>query len=213
MSNESEHEGTIAQRLQSLGNLKKQKKRTSSVPLKQFTLLDNNDERRLKLVGKNAMKNPTHVCNHCDTCHFFSWKGNSYDSNKAKNHLRECNEDGQNSILHQENETKIKKERAHLNLVENLNTCSTYAGAKDLKKEDCIERIAPIVQQMKVNHFSLPTYQDKALCSQAHYFLYSRGSPPFSQFQKPEFKTMLTNMIPTGLRWPIVTKAPILNSR
>ena len=127
--------------------------------------------------------------------------------------LRECNEDGQNSILHQENETKIKKERAHLNLVENLNTCSTYAGAKDLKKEDCIERIAPIVQQMKVNHFSLPTYQDKALCSQAHYFLYSRGSPPSSQFQEPEFKTMRINMIPTGPGWPIVTKAPILNSR
>ena len=88
--------------------------------------------------------------------------------------------------------------------MEKLNTCSTYAGATDLKKQECIERIAPIVQQMNINHFSLPTYQGKALCSQAHYFLHSRGSPPFSQFQEPEFKSMLTNMIPTGPGWPIV---------
>ena len=66
---------------------------------------------------------------------------------------------------------------------------------------------------MNVNHFSLPTYQDKALYSQAHYFLYNRGSPPFSQFQEPEFKAMLTNMIPTGPGWPVVKKVPILNSR
>ena len=61
----------IAQQLQALGNLKRPKKKTSSIPLLQFSLPENNDERRLTLVGENVVKNPTHICNHCNTFHFF----------------------------------------------------------------------------------------------------------------------------------------------
>lgn len=63
----------------------------------------------MKLVGKKKLKNQTHLCNiHCHNYHVFSWKVNSYDSNKAKNHIRECNEDDRNTILHQEHEAQIK---------------------------------------------------------------------------------------------------------
>ena len=103
--------------------------------LKYFKLLDKKDERRLKIVGRNYMKNSACTCNYCNTCHFFSWKGNSYDSNKAKNHLRECNKYGLNSTSNQESEAKIKKEKAYLDLVEKLSAYSTYTGTTDLKKK------------------------------------------------------------------------------
>ena len=87
MSNESECKGTNVQMLYSLGNLKQLKKKNALVPFTRFTLLDKDDERRRKLVGRNYIKNPAHTCNYCDTCHFFSKKVKYYDSNKAKNYI------------------------------------------------------------------------------------------------------------------------------
>ena len=48
-----------------------------------------------------------------------------------------------------------------------------------------------------LNSFHPPvSWEDKALCSQAHWFLYSSTHPSINRFQDDIFKTMLNDMIP-----------------
>ena len=115
--------------------------KTESAGLKLFRLLENNNERRLNLAVKKLFKNPTHVRSHCNSCNLFSWKGFSCDSNKAKTYLRECDKETKNSISHQENESNIKKETSHLDLIDKLSTSSMYTGTICIKKEDSLRHI------------------------------------------------------------------------
>ena len=52
------------------------------------------------------------------------------------------------------------------------------------------------------------SYHNRALCAQAHFFLYSKSSVPVSMFNDPLFKEMLKAMIPLSCK---VDKPPLLN--
>ena len=80
--------------------------------------------------------------------------------------------------------------------MDKLSACSALSRAKERR---CIKRIVPITEEMKINNFSLLTHQDKELFSQACYFLCSRWSPPFSQFNEPGFRSMFARMTLEGV--------------
>ena len=58
------------------------------------------------------------------------------------------------------------------------------------------------------NMLGTQSYHQKALCAQAHFFLYSKSSVPLSMFDDPLFKAMLKAMIPSSCQ---VDKSPLLN--
>ena len=53
-----------------------------------------------------------------------------------------------------------------------------------------------------------PSYADKALCKQAHWFIYSKACPPLSTFRDPKFLEMLAAMVPPDSNYK--GKPPIL---
>ena len=53
-----------------------------------------------------------------------------------------------------------------------------------------------------------PSYADKALCKQAHWFIYSKACPPISTFRDPKFLEMLAAMVPPDSNYK--GKPPIL---
>ena len=65
---------------------------------------------------------------------FLSWKKTSYDSNKAKEHLKNCNSGGRESIIEKLNESKMKTEEKHDNLVESVKKTDLYHHLEVMKK-------------------------------------------------------------------------------
>ena len=55
-----------------------------------------------------------------------------------------------------------------------------------------------------------PTYVEKALHTQAHWFIYAQMSPPFSALIDPEFREMLKSMVPEEPGYMKVKRKPIL---
>ena len=63
---------------------------------------------------------------------------------------------------------------------------SLYKGKVKVEQEENMT-IAPIMQENASEMFALPKYDDQALGSQAHWFIYSKLAPPFSQFDEGYF--------------------------
>jgi len=91
---------------------------------------------------------------------------------------------------------------AVVNLSEGKELKWTSPEAKKLKK----------MKQGDLNNLiDSQSYADRALCAQAHWFVYSAGSQPLSTFDDPNFKAMLHAMVPN--QGSSVEKPPVLNKR
>ena len=65
-----------------------------------------------------------------------------------------------------------------------------------------------IVNSTIRNMIDTQSYHNRALCTKANIFLYSKSSVPVSMFNNPLFKEMLKAMIPLSCK---VDKPPLLN--
>ena len=134
---------------------------------------------------------------------FLSWKKTSYDSNKAKEHLKNCNSGGRESIIEKLNESKMKTEEKHDNLVESVKKTDLYHHLEVMKKNTDQKLI---LNNTKIcnssdkgkQFFCVPSYYEKSWYAQAKHFLYCSMAPPFKMFCDPLFKNMLVAMIPNS---------------
>lgn len=108
----------------------------------------------------------THVCLHCNTILYLSWKKNSYNSNKACYHLSNfCNEAGKASIQDKLSLKEIAKDKNKKELLQKSERFANYMGAQDLVGDSGDQQtIAPIVQASIIGL----SYEDRALNAQAH---------------------------------------------
>ena len=178
--------------------------------MKKFHLLYKMDPRRLEI---NDKKNATHVCSFCNQCFSLEWRRRrdkdgsfmddpgkgSYDTTKALRHLhQDCTGGGQQcpEIIEYRNqlENREKKKKAET---------GSAGGQKGQGKKKKAKKQLSITSMLDPR-----TYRDKALCSQAHFFVYSEPPVPFSTFEDPVFQEMLTAMIPPNQE---VENPPILN--
>ena len=199
----------IDERLRQLGPVNHQSGTVRSVYLQQFTILKEDDERRLKHRddGEDDVIGYSHVCKHCHIVVTLRWKqkssgrsGGSYHSVGAQRHLEKCAHGGMNAIA---GAVAIKEEKAgvkHGLKIESIKAVHINNGFNELKKR----KLAPFVA---ANQQVLPTasYKDTALCAQAHWFIYLSANPSFEVFRDNHFKTMLRAMIPNGRDPPILT--------
>lgn len=170
------------ERFERLGPLKRYSSVVRSPYLKEFTLLRDDDLRclpTLKGVGEEDDIGFSHVCKHCHKAITLKWKkklseilGGSYHTVAAQRHLEKCVEGGKDAIAVT---TGVKEESVALKRarkVEVIKNAHLQAGYSELKKQKRLPLLAAGQQ-------TLPkaTYEMKALCAQAHWFIYSPGNP------------------------------------
>ena len=212
----------ILAKLQALPDVKRPTSSPRSPFMKKFSLLTKLDPRRLEIVDK---KNATHVCSLCNECVHFDWrrgtkKGRltdgfgSYDTTKALKHLTSsCSGGGKDcdEVLAYQLATERKQKRKIADLTVNLKKYHAGRGATEgeVGKGNASNKKAK--KQQNIQYMLNPqSYRDRALCAQAHFFLYSKSSIPLSMFKEPLFKEMLEAMIPPQCTME-AKNPPILN--
>ena len=201
---------TVVERLKALGAVKRATGKVNSAYFENIKLLEQFDQRRLTEVkGKNC----THYCTFCDEALVLTWKakdkgraGGHYISTQAQRHLISCEEGGKekygDACKKNEKNRVQKREFEKTGNMEQYHNTLAVDNAKKLKKED---------KPKRYTQGKLPgamSYQDKALCAQAHWFMYSSTVQSFEVFRSEEFKDMLQAMIPKN---ESKLKAPILD--
>ena len=195
---------TLAQ-LQALPDVKRPTTTLRSKFIKQFKLLNKLDPRQLELIDN---KNPTHVCSLCNECVHFDWRrgknngifgegfGGSYDTTKAIKHLsNSCS--GRGKDLQEVTAYKVSTEATKKRKVETVSGQLQQYHAERGAAEGEEESNKKPKRQQNIKHMMNPqSYRDRALCAQAHFFLYSKSSIPLAMFDDPLFKEMLEAMIP-----------------
>ena len=194
--------------LQALPAVNKPTAITRSPFIKKFTLLDDVDPRRLELV--DGKKNATHVCNYCNECVHFGWrtgmlKGKftpgfgTYDTTTAIRHLTLCTGGGKDceEIIANKVKSEASKKRKIDEVAVKLELYHAERGETEINEKKGKGNKRRKTQQMNIEYMMDPqSYRDRALCAQAHFFLYSKSSVPMSIFEDPLFKEMLKAMIP-----------------
>jgi len=184
--------------------------------MKKFLLLDKMDVRRLEIDKKK--NNVTHVCSFCNICFNISWRKyiviglegkGAYDTTKVLRHLKsECTGGGKDcpEILELVAKEIAGKKRKTEQLSKHL---KDYHAAEGQRLEQSPEGRKKVKKQSDIRGLDTQSYHDRALCAQAHFFLYSKSSIPVSMFDDPLFKEMLKAMIPPTCQ---VDKPPLLNN-
>lgn len=194
----------------------KRARNTRSKVWNYILILNNDDERRLDPCR------PTHICCFCDEVMKLSWTKNaskrsktirSYSSTQAKHHLQQCDKGGKEALevegISAKDELRVKHENQKLLL--KVESAHQFLAEKEEKKRKIVE--SNHSSKKRKVQLKLPgtlSYSDRAICAQAHWFMYSPTSPSFDVFQDPFFHDMLLAMVPTGSNVP---KIPILTIR
>ena len=161
-----------------------------SKSMQKFHLLDKIDVRRSEIDKKNS-NNVSHVCSFCNICFNLTWqmfgvdgKG-TYDTIKVLRHLNlECTGGGKYcpKILNLVTKETASKNRKTELFSKNLKDYHAAEGQK-------LEQKGRKTNQLNIrNMIDTKSYQNRALCAQSHFFLYSKSSVPVSMFNDPLFK-------------------------
>ena len=194
-------------KLQALPDVNRPNNNSRSLFMKKFRLLTELDPRRLEVVDK---KNATHVCTLCNECLHFNWRRGkkngvftegfgSYDTTKAIKHLnvsctgggKDCDEVTEHRVT-----TEASQKRKMDKMKVNLKQYHAEKGAAEVKGNAGGSNKKQKTQQNIQQMLNPQSYRARALCAQAHFFLYSKSSIPLTMFEDPLFKEMLEAMIP-----------------
>ena len=175
-----------------------------------FHLLDKMDVRRLE-IDKKSSNNVSRVYSFCNICFNLTWRmfgvdgKGTYETTKVIRHLKlECTGRGKDcpGILDLVTKETASKNRKTEILSKNL---KEYHAAEDHK----LEHKGRKTKKSNIrNMIDTQSYHNKALCAQAHLFLYLKSSVPVSMFNDPLFKEIQKAMIPLSCK---VDKPPLLN--
>ena len=129
----------------------------------------------------------------------------TYDTTKVLRHLKlECTGGGKYcpEILDLVTKETASKNRKTELFSKNLKDYHSAEGQK-------LEQKGRKKKQSNIrNMIDTQSYHNRALCAQAHLFLYSKSSVPVSMFNDPLFKEMMKAMIPLSCKF---YKPPLLN--
>ena len=176
--------------LEALSDLKIPTGVVRSKYMQKFHLLDQMDVRRSEIDEKNS-NNVSHVCSFCNICFNLTWRmfgvdgKGPYETTKILRRSKlECTGGGKYcpEIL-----DLVTKETASKNRKTELfsKNIKEYHAAEGQKLE---QKLRKTKQSNIRNMIDTQSYHNRALCAQAHFFLYSNSSVPVSMFKDPIFK-------------------------
>ena len=115
------------------------------------------------------------------------------------------------SIQHKITANLVKKDEDYKELIKKS---ETYLFCKGVPKSEG-KKPSEIISVQQSNTLSscgaAPTYVEKALHAQAHWFIYAQMAPPFSAFKDLEFREMLRSMVLQEPGYMKVKWKPILS--